>query len=350
MTHIFISVSVTMLCEMFMAMLLAVGVIGAPSAWPYSCTAGDNITASHHTLGGQVWVITGANGRLGYQVTSAALRNGARVIAMSIDSSTAAANCEKLAGDLPHPNVKCVGLDLSSFTAVKGVAAAIAAETKVVDVLVNVAATMGRMNVTKDGIVETMEVNVVSPALLTSLLKPQMMAARKPRVVFVGSANCYDPLDWPATDLVESAVKWTTGVEPHPGTSQYYFYSFSKFVLAQYAAELAKQEPGLTTFTVNPGFFRDDPDKYRDQCHPQLLFTPCPQYPDQGATSTFFTAAQPGIEAYSGSLIDFDTKMMNGSPFWVQSGDTCVPRALPPAWTDTDRAQWYGAIQKMIAA
>jgi NAD(P)-dependent dehydrogenase (short-subunit alcohol dehydrogenase family) len=76
------------------------------------------------------------------QVTSAALRNGARVIATSIDSSTAAANCEKLAGDLPHPNVKCVGLDLSSFTAVKGVAAAIAAETKVVDVLVNVAATM----------------------------------------------------------------------------------------------------------------------------------------------------------------------------------------------------------------
>jgi hypothetical protein len=107
------------------------------------------------------------------------------------------------------------------------------------------------MNVTKDGIVETMEVNVVSPALLTSLLKPQMMAARKPRVVFVGSANCYDPLDWPATDLVESAVKWTTGAEPHPGTSQYYFYSFSKFVLAQYAAELAKQEPGLTTFTVS---------------------------------------------------------------------------------------------------
>lgn len=105
------------------------------------------------------------------------------------------------------------------------------------------------MNVTKDGIVETMEVNVVSPALLTSLLKPQMMAARKPRVVFVGSANCYDPLDWPATDLVESAVKWTTGAEPHPGTSQYYFYSFSKFVLAQYAAELAKQEPGLTAFT-----------------------------------------------------------------------------------------------------
>lgn len=57
-----------MLCEMFMAMLLAVGVIGAPSAWSYSCIAGDNITASHYTLGGQVWVITGADGRLGYQV------------------------------------------------------------------------------------------------------------------------------------------------------------------------------------------------------------------------------------------------------------------------------------------
>ena len=58
-------------------------------------------------------------------------------------------------------------------------------------------------------------------------------------------------------------------------------YSFSKFVLTQYAAELAVRYPDVASFTVNPGFFRDDPWKYKDQCKPQLLFEPCPQWPMQ---------------------------------------------------------------------
>jgi hypothetical protein len=40
---------------------------------------------------------------------------------------------------------------------------------------------------------------------------------------------------------------------------------------------LSEQEAKLTSFTVNPGYFRDDPSKYRDLCKPELLFTPCPQ-------------------------------------------------------------------------
>jgi hypothetical protein len=77
-----------------------------------------------------------------------------------------------------------------------------------------------------------------------------------------------------------------------------------------------------------------------------------PRYPDQGATSTFFTAAQPGIEDHSGALIDFDTKVYRGNEKlpWQQSGETCTPRVLPPPWTDTERVQWYDAVQKMLLA
>lgn len=64
------------------------------------------------------------------------------MIATSIDAATASANCAKLAGDFPRPNVKCLALDLSTFANVKTLAAEIAADNKVVDVLVNVAATM----------------------------------------------------------------------------------------------------------------------------------------------------------------------------------------------------------------
>eukprot|EP00038_Savillea_parva_P007729 m.172171 g.172171 ORF g.172171 m.172171 type:complete len:373 (+) comp13484_c0_seq1:46-1164(+) len=336
---------VTLCCAAF------VSSVSAAPTWPYSCSAGENITTVKYDLTGQTWLITGADGRLGYQVTLAALKNGATVIATSIDEPSATANCARLASDVTHPNVKCMGMDLSTFSTVKSAVASVQADHKVIDVVIHIAATMGRLNVTADGIVETMSVNLISPALITKMLQPQLAASKHPRVVFIGSANAYDPLYWPAGDMVTSAVKITKGEMPHPGPSTFFFYEFSKFLITQYAAELAKQMTSITSFSVNPGFFRDDPDKYRDQCKPQLLFTPCPQWPDQGATSTFFTAGQPGIEAFSGALIDFDTKMgANGSAVpWTQSGDTCIPRALPPPWTDADREGWYQAVQAMIA-
>jgi hypothetical protein len=64
--------------------------------------------------------------------------------------------------------------------------------------------------------VGTVQVNAIAPALLTNLLKTQLLAAPKPRVVYVGSANCYDPLGWPANNQVDAAVGWATGKAPHP--------------------------------------------------------------------------------------------------------------------------------------
>eukprot|EP00035_Acanthoeca_spectabilis_P017920 m.378778 g.378778 ORF g.378778 m.378778 type:complete len:348 (+) comp16708_c4_seq3:167-1210(+) len=322
----------------------------APTGWQYSCSAAENVTSISYPLHGLVWLVTGADGRLGYPITSAALRNGARVVATSIDAATATANCARLNTDFPNANVSCVAMDLSSFSDIKQTIAAVAKANPVFDVVAHIAATAGRPNLTADGIVETVQVNTIAPALMNVLLEKQIAAAVRPRVVHVGSASCYDPLEWPATNQVDAAVELTTGKKPHPGTNPYYWYSFSKYVLTQYAVEYAKRVPTVTSFTVNPGFFRDDPSKYADQCKPQLLFTPCPQYPDQGASSTFFTAAQPGIEAFSGSLIDFDTKVTRTAPYWVQSGDSCIPRALPPPWTESERSDWFDAVQKLIAA
>lgn len=47
--------------------LLITGASAAP-AWPYSCAAGENVTSERFSLAGQVWVVTGADGRLGYRV------------------------------------------------------------------------------------------------------------------------------------------------------------------------------------------------------------------------------------------------------------------------------------------
>ena len=74
------------------------------------------------------------------------------------------------------------------------------------------------------------------------------------------------------------------------------------------------------------------------------------RFPDQGASSTFFTAAQSHIDAFSGSLIDFHTDLHDSEPFWVQSGDTCVPRPLPGPWGKDERSDWYQALLQAVVA
>jgi NAD(P)-dependent dehydrogenase (short-subunit alcohol dehydrogenase family) len=315
--------------------------------WAYKCAAGKNITTLSYDLHNQTFLVTGSDGRLGMPVTRAALRSGATVIATSRSDDVAAANCEALKDDFgADVKATCLAIDLSSFASVHAGVAAIA-NVPAIDAVLHIAATIGLDNVTADGVVGTVEVNAVSPVLMNNLLMPQLKRAAKPRIVHVGSANCYDPLSWPATGQVEAAISWVTGKAPHPDPSApYYWYSFTKFVLLHYAAELALREPGVASFSVNPGYFRDDPSKYNNTCLPQLLWEPCPQFPDQGATSTFFTAAQPGIELFTGALIDFATD--TSGEYWVQSGDSCIPRPLPPGWNDTQRAEWYDALQKLL--
>ena len=320
---------------------------GGADHWPFHCSAGLNISSLSYKLQNQTYLITGSDGRLGGPVTEAALRNGATVVATSVTEEEAEANCAQLRETFgPSVAADCYAMDLSSFSSVRSTVADILEKHPVIDTLLHVAATIGLDNITSDGFVETVQVNTLSPVLMNNLLNESLHKAESPRVVHVGSANCYDPLGWPETDKVNTAMEWITGKAAHPTENPYYWYSFSKFVLLQYAAEMATREPAITSFSVNPGFFRDDPSKY--SCLPQLLFTPCPQYPMQGASSTFFTAAQPGIENWSGSLIDFYTVVNDTDPYWVQSGETCIPRALPPAWGDEERSEWWDALKQTI--
>lgn len=43
----------------------------APTGWQYSCSAGENVTSISYPLHGRVWLVTGADGRLGYPVRRA---------------------------------------------------------------------------------------------------------------------------------------------------------------------------------------------------------------------------------------------------------------------------------------
>jgi hypothetical protein len=117
----------------------------------------------------------------------------------------------------------------------------------------------------------------------------------------------------------------------------------------RYSANLASDKLG--SFSVAPGFFRDDPTspRWQGMCKQQVLWKPCPQYPEQGAASTLWTAAKPGLEDHwNGAMIDFHTTV-GGSTEWVQNGVSCVPRPLPPGWSDEDRASFYRMVQAVVS-
>ena len=117
---------------------------------------------------------------------------------------------------------------------------------------------------------------------------------------------------------------------------------------ARYSAELASEKLG--SFSVAPGFFRDDPanPRYKPMCEGQIQWKPCPQWPEQGAASTLWTAAEPGLETrWNGALIDFHTTV-GGPREWIQDGVSCVPRALPPGWSNQDRSSFYAKVQEVV--
>merc|ERR1712187_933324 len=153
---------------------------------------------------------------------------------------------------------------------------------------------------------------------------PALSAAPAPRVVYIGSANSYDDMHWNKMDPVGWLMRLARGQEPF--YDAYSSYGLSKLLDVHYAAEQALRLPNLTTFSVQPGFFRDPPSAY--SCPSDVIkFSPCPQSPAQGATSTFFALAQPGIEIYSGAMFDFDTEHSPSDFYnWTQHGETCIPR------------------------
>lgn len=216
------------------ALCVALGVFAAEAAplassnWTYSCSAGENITSLHYNLTGQTYLVTGSDGRLGLPVTAAALRNGASVIATSRTAEAAETNCANFRAEFgTDAPISCVGMDLSSFAAVSEAVSSIKRNYSRIDVLLHVAATIGLDNVTDDGIVGTVEVNLMSPVYLNKLLRDELNASPNPRLLHIGSADAFDPIGWPATDRIPAAMSWITGRSPHPNPSQPYYWCVS---------------------------------------------------------------------------------------------------------------------------
>mmetsp|Transcript_64099 Transcript_64099/g.111776 ORF Transcript_64099/g.111776 Transcript_64099/m.111776 type:complete len:384 (-) Transcript_64099:6-1157(-) len=359
---------------LFVFLCIAADVCAKP-AWPGSCksteTADEKLTGID--LNGKIFVTTGADGNIATQVNLALAKRGATLILACRSQAKCEAvrkSVEQATGE--HGKVFLEELDLSSIKNVQDFASRIIARhPKGIHALINSAGTYGTFE-TKDGFVAGMQINLLAPALLTNLLLPVL---RGGRVVNVAAATY--GVSFGANVTVSQIASWCRKLDPALNATGNYF-PMSKFLMTHHAIELARREPNVTAFAVNPGvalmsnaipswlvrfpypewFLNRLPPimkRIHEACTTNLAgFERCPETFDNAAAVVAVAAAWPNIEHYSGSYLDFDTSPLPPDapqvygPF-VQKDPTCQPRQPPPMDAKL-RSAWYDEMLRLMSS
>jgi len=210
-------------------------------------------------LDGKLAVVTGSNTGIGRETAKGLAARGARVVLACRNVKQAqevAAEIESAGG-----RAEVMELDLQSFASVRRFAAALAAKFPKLDILVNNAGVAFQpKQMTEDGEEQVMQVNHLSPFLLTNLLLDMLNAAGKARVVNLSSLMH----TWAKEGIQWDDLKW----EKKPFDS-WSAYAQSKLANIFFTRELARRQgskSGVTVYAVHPGAVDSDLGRsYRDK-------------------------------------------------------------------------------------
>jgi NAD(P)-dependent dehydrogenase (short-subunit alcohol dehydrogenase family) len=190
-------------------------------------------------------VITGASSGIGRAAATALAGRGARVAVVGRNPERTRAVASSIGGE-------AFIADFASFDDVKALAEALLARYDTIDVLANNAGGLvSRRTETGDGHEQTIQVNHLSPFLLTSLLLPRLVetasADRPVRVISTSSAANrlgqlrLDDLDW------RRRRRWMGGWRA---------YGSAKVATILFTRELARRTAGtgIQAYAFHPGF------------------------------------------------------------------------------------------------
>ena len=143
-------------------------------------------------LDGRAVVITGATSGIGYAAATRLARLGAAVHILARDPGRAAVACERIAAASGSRRVSYGLADLNEPGSVRSFATEYLSTHDRLDVLIHNAGAMhASYRVNGAGTELTVAGQVISPFLLTSLLRPALLAAGRSRVITVSSAGMY---------------------------------------------------------------------------------------------------------------------------------------------------------------
>jgi NAD(P)-dependent dehydrogenase (short-subunit alcohol dehydrogenase family) len=210
-------------------------------------------------LDGKLAVVTGSNTGIGRETAKGLAARGARVVLACRNVKQA----EEVAAEIESAGGKAevMELDLQSFASVRRFAAALASKFPKLDILVNNAGVAFQpKQMTKDGEEQVMQVNHLSPFLLTNLLLDMLNAAGKARVVNLSSLMH----TWAKEGIQWDDLKWEK-----KSFDSWSAYAQSKLANIYFTRELARRQgskSGVTVYAVHPGAVDSDLGRsYRDK-------------------------------------------------------------------------------------
>lgn len=197
---------------------------------------------------GRVAVVTGGSSGIG-QYTALALAQAGYIVVITARSAERLAETAGWIGrEVPGAIVEVERVDFASFASVRAMAARILARHPKITILVNNAGmVMARRKISEDGFESILQINHLSPFLLTELLMPAIRAAHADgpaRVVVTASnASTHSTIDF--ADL-----------QMEKGWGPMRVYGRSKLMNIMFTYALARRlnGTGITVNALHPGF------------------------------------------------------------------------------------------------
>jgi NAD(P)-dependent dehydrogenase (short-subunit alcohol dehydrogenase family) len=247
-------------------------------------------------LGGQTFLVTGANTGIGRSTAESLARRGAKVFlaCRSEDKTKPVVDAIRAAGG----DAEYVSLDLADLVSVRRCAEGLLARDLPLHGLINNAGLAGLRGQTKQGFELAFGTNHLGHFLLTTLLLPRVRAVSG-RIVNVASKAHYDvkpsatPIPW---DALRERTRTVTGLPE---------YAVSKLCNVLFTKELArgKAGAGVDSYALHPGVIASDawrqiPQPFRWLMKLGMLSN------DEGAKTTLYCATSKDVADDDGLYYD----------------------------------------------
>jgi retinol dehydrogenase-14 len=260
-------------------------------------------------------VVTGGNSGIGFMTARELARLGWRVIITGRDAEKLRATAEAIG---PAASVQVA--DFASFAQVRALGAALNQEPRI-DVLVNnIGVSLSRQQRSRDGNDMMLQVNHLSPFLLTTLLLDKLRASVPARIVTVSSRMHANARDFGFDDF-QFARSYNVGKA----------YARTKLYNVLFTRELARRlaGSGVTANALHPGMIQTEIGKDGDLRGIAGLVWPLLQRwkgrpVEEGARVPVHLATAPELEGVTGKY--FTTSLREAEPGALAQDDAAARR------------------------
>jgi NAD(P)-dependent dehydrogenase (short-subunit alcohol dehydrogenase family) len=257
-------------------------------------------------LSGQVSVVTGASGGLGFETARALAARGARVVMASRDAAKNRAAADRIREATGRPDAADeVVLDLGDLSSVRAAAETIAARYPALhSVIANAGVMAVPQGTTADGFETHFGVNHLGHFAFVTGLLPSLVAGAPSRAVMLSSVGHR----WADIDLGDPNLR-------EGRYRKFRAYGASKTANVLFALELDARYRGqdVRAFAVHPGGIQTELGRYMSDADREKLHSAAAAATDratiwktvpQGAATSVWAAASPELDGLGGRYLE----------------------------------------------